>query len=352
MNPFLKFTNCLFFCLLFFSGLAQQTALSNFYQYNWQLQNPAAFDRIYMFDKHKTMMFNATYRNQWAWSTIEGAPVNYSLSFEHIPTRNKCNKCNRVKWGFNAYQDETHAISNTGVYTNFSYYFPLSNQKNKWLHFGISPGLVRYGVDLSKVTFKDQKDIATINDDQLYADFSFGIFYRHQKKFYMGLSVPQTFSLAVASTNKSAPPNNNKLAKERVQHLYFVIGGFINSAKDRRSDNNITIEPSAWLRYVPGITFNTWNTKIPVSGDLSIRAYYNNGGTSGKPLFWVGTGYGTNRNLKLEVGATSSIFNAASMSDSSPDRVRFGISWDLPIGTRSINLGQSLELNIVYAWDY
>ena len=81
MNQFYKYLGAIVGCLFPFISFAQQTALSNFYQYNWQLQNPAAFDRIYIFDKKKTMMFNATYRSQWAWSDIEGAPVNYSLSF-------------------------------------------------------------------------------------------------------------------------------------------------------------------------------------------------------------------------------------------------------------------------------
>jgi len=353
MMDFLKILFLLLICLNGKTVSAQQTSLSNFYQYNWQLLNPAAFDRIYIYDKHKNMMLNATYRNQWAWSGIEGAPANYSLSFENIVAKNNNRRSsNRVKWGFNVFKEETHAISNTGIYGNFSYYFPVFDGKNQWLHFGLSPGLVRYGVDLDKITFKDGKDIANINDDQLYADFSFGIFYRHQKKFYFGISVPQTFSLAIASTNTPAV-SGQKIAKERLQHIYMTIGGFLNSQKRSRGSSNITIEPSLWLRYVPGVTFNTLSSNLPISGDFSVRAYYNKGGRrSGPPLLWLGTGYGTNRNLKFEVGVTPQLFMNVEGDTLGPDRVRFGIGWELPVGTSGVNLGHSLELNLVYAWNY
>ncbi len=333
---------------------AQQTLLSSFHQYSWQLQNPAAFDRIYIYDRHKNMMFNATYRDQWAWSNVEGSPKNYSLSFENIVADQGCRKCTRIKWGFNVFQDETHAIRNTGFHGNFSYYIPISNRKDQWLHFGLNAGMIIYGIDADKIQFKnpDNNLPGQVDFNQRHADFNFGIFYRHQKKFYLGLSTPQIFSPIIDGSNLQTTLNlEESNGFKRIPHVYMIIGGFLNSSQRTRSANNITVEPSLWLRYVPGITYETLGN-LPMSADLSVRAYYNtNKYGSGAPLFWVGTGYGTNQNLKMEVGLTPSIFNMYG-DTVGPDRIRLGISWELPLGTGGVNLGQSLELNLVYAWSY
>lgn len=317
----------------------QQTMLSNFHRYNWQLVNPAAVDRLQMFNQHQTLL-NASVRQQWLG--FEGSPVNYYLSFEHMPHINS-SFSHRIKWGFNVFKDQADQIGSYGISGNFGYYIQLSS-KQKFLHFAISPSLVQYQVNLDEIKFKQATVLAEDDYNRLYADFSFGVFYRqisnrNKAGFYMGLSIPQSFALRLEQREE----DSGIFAPERVRHVYAIAGGFIRPGKY----SPFRFEPSTWLRYVPGLNYSTSFSNLPISMDANLRTYFlYDRGTNNS--VWAGLGYGTNRNMKVEIGVNQSVGQILGDSDG---LMRFAFSWELPLLSDGLNLGQSIELNLTYAWD-
>ena len=334
-NTFFLF---LFLAAFHLNGLAQQTLLNSFYQYNWSQINPAAVDKIQMFDEHQTII-NATARQQWIG--LKGSPLYYHLAFENMPEINN-QYTHRIKWGFSVFKDQTDQIQTLGITINFAYYIQFS--KNKFLHFGISPSLIRYQVNIDEIKFKEEDPLSNVITDQGYTDMNFGVFYRQIDKesktgFYLGLSVPQAFALRFEKKEDSG-----FFAKERVQHINLLAGGFIK--KNYRTV--FAYEPSMLVRYVPGLTYNTLINRLPISADFNLRAYYlYDKGTSNS--YWGGLGYSTNRNLRVEIGLDKNGLFGGDFQDESKVRVAF--SWEIPIINSGLNLGQSLELNIAYAWD-
>lgn len=319
---------------------AQQVGLSAFHRYNWQMVNPAAVDRLQMFNQHQTLL-NSSIRQQWLGFGGK-SPLTGYISFEHMPHINRSFN-HRIKWGFTVFKDQTDQIGSYGISGNFGYYVQLSS-KQKFLHFALSPSLVQYQVNLDDIQFKQQTVLIEEDLNRLYADFSFGIFYRQisnrsKSGFYLGLSVPQSFALNLEKQEES----EGVFVAERVRHVYFVAGGFLKGSRY----SPFRFEPSAWVRYVPGLHYSTTLEALPISMDANLRAYYLNSKGTNNSL-WAGLGYGTNRNLKFEIGINQATGQIIGDSDG---LIRFGFGWDLPVASGGLNLGQSIELNLTYAWD-
>ncbi len=319
---------------------AQRTPFTPFYRYNWQTVNPAAIDRIFMVDNDKTLMVGANYHKQWLG--VEGAPEVYHVSFEHKPVVDRFFP-HPIKWGLQAFGDKTDAIGTVGLYGNFSYYLTLQNSRDRTLHFGISPGVIQYSVDVDKTRFKEADDplAGSFESSKFYGDISFGVFYRDGNRFYLGASVPQTFTLNINDENEDL------FVSERIKkmHLYFVIGGFLSSSdrtyRNYYQQNSFVFEPSLWIRYVPGLTFQTISENIPFSGNMSMRVHYRN-------RMWGSLGYGTDKNLHFEFGVYKPIVFTHNHSG---ELLRIGISYDAPMGSRDLTLGHSLGINIGFAWN-
>ena len=329
---FILITQCLF---------AQRTPFTPFYRYNWQTVNPAAMDRIFMIDNDKTFMVAANYHRQWVG--LEGAPEMYHVSFEHKPVVDRFFR-HPIKWGLQVFSDQTDAIGTVGFYGNFSYYLRMQNSRDRTLHFGISPGFIQYSVDVNNTQFKEEGDPleGSFETNKIYGDVSFGVFYRDGNRFYFGASVPQTFTFNINDENEEGLFVAERLEK---MHLYFVIGGFL-SASDRTyrnyyQQNSWVLEPSLWIRYVPGLTFQTISENIPVSGNLGLRMHYRN-------RMWGSVGYGTDKNLHLEFGVYKPIIFTQNHSG---ELLRIGISYDAPIGSQDFTLGHSLGINVGFAWN-
>ena len=323
---------------------AQRTPYTPFYRYNWQMVNPAAMDRIFMVSNTKTMMLSASYFKQWV--DIDGAPEFYHISYEHKPIVDR-RFPHRIKWGVQAFEDKTDAIGTFGAYANFSYYIEFGNSRDKTLHFGISPGFIQYAVDTKEVRFQEQDEQALemFAESQTFTDFNFGVFYKHSKRFYVGASVPQTFTLNINS------PEDGLFVADRIQkmHFYFVAGGFINGSSNQYSytaNNRWILEPSLWVRYLPGYTYQTISEKTPISGNFNLRMHYRPNQKSAD-LIWGGIGIGTGNSLHLEAGLYK-VFIYTIRDEGT--LARLSLSYDASLGQEVVSLGNSIGINLAFAW--
>ena len=327
----LALLSALFCCANSASLSAQQTSYSAFYRTNWQSVNPAAIDRSYYLKRyHNTTIINAGSRLQWIG--LQGAPVNYFVSAEYCPELD--NNDSNNKFGFTAYGDKTDAISTYGLYGNYSYFFSLPYKDGHILHFGISPGLVVYGVDVSKLRGQDGKPttdrVAMDNKQRVFADFAFGMMYRIKKQFYFGISVPQTFSL-----NLKKRSDTGVFETDRLPHLNLQVGGFIyRGGFDYGLEGpTIVIEPSAIMRIAPGVTFNSvfpsfFNMDANVRVNLMRQRVYG------------GLGVGTNGVLTAEGGFNCNVGEEA--------KLQLGMAYGIPAFQKYLRLGHSVEVNLSY----
>lgn len=335
MIPRLR-TNWMLSLLFGLSGLsvsAQQTPYSIFYRSNWQFINPAAIDRShYLSRNHNEMVLNAGFRQQWIG--LEGAPLFYFVSAEYCPIQN-----NRAmpgnKFGITAFGDKTDAIGTYGLYGNYSRFIPIPYSRGHTLHIGLSTGVLLYQVNQSKIRLQNQNDpVLADQGGQTYVDFAVGVMYRVRKEFYIGLSIPQTFTLDFQNRDSAS----GIFATERVRHIYLNIGGFIqrgefdygNPLPDQRM---LVIEPSCWIRYIPGVTYSTFIKNFPFSIDANLRVHY-------RQKFWAGGGYGTNGMLNAEFG-----IGRATENDT---RWQVGLAYGIPVGKKYLSLGHSAELTLGY----
>lgn len=333
----MKKTALLFYALSCITGLleAQQTDLSSLYRYNWQVLNPAAINYTYLEDKRQKYMANAAYRNQWLG--FEGSPASYNLRFEYLP------ESDNIKVGAFAMGDRTGAIGTYSVYGNFAYIIYFSNiDVEQYLSVGLNLGGVQYSVNLDELRF--QQDQPSLIEEgvtnQVYADMALGCFYRWKRlnsrapddaifrEFYAGFSVPQTFVLDLFK------PDDGAFDLDRIQHYYTLAGGVFNVNKA------IDLEPSLWLRYVPESTFQTLFANAPFSGDLNVRARFQN-------KFWIGSGYSTNQLMHFELGFN--IGKGEYLNDSKDYLFTLGLAYDAPLGGNN-RLPGSLEISLAIGW--
>ena len=309
----------------------QQTPFLHFFQQNWVWVNPAAVDKSFMFQEQNPFILHASYREQWIG--VEGAPRNYYIGFEHKPAGDE-----NFKWGFQFFNERTGNIATYGGFFNYAYSIKFRNTRSKRLHFGLNAGIVRYGIDPSTLKLRDPGDpIETNIDDIIYTDFSIGVFYQDNRQFYVGLSVPQTFSLDLDADNDSG-----SVVPERVPHIYFVAGGFIGESQYCGGcEPNFLFEPSIWVRYTPGVTYYSTVDNLPVSADFNIRAYL-------RRQFWLGAGFSTNQYISVDFGINKAI---GGLLGETEDRIRLGLGYNLPIPGERLQLGHSLELSLGYSWN-
>jgi hypothetical protein len=117
-------------------------------------------------------------------------------------------------------------------------------------------------------------------------------------------------------------------------------GGFIESQIEG------IIEPSIWIRYAPGLGYQTLGANIPLSTDLNLR--YHSYGRRDEMTFWTGGGVSTSKYFHVEAGMHLPL--GALLNDPS-DKVSMGITLSFPFAQNGLNLGNSAELTIAYAMD-
>lgn len=320
-----------FYCLIL---NAQLTPYQSFFQYNWQIINPAAIDKSYIYDEPREFIVSASYRKQWFG--VANSPETYFVSVEHKSSGTKNRFSSGVKYGFQAYRDKADDLSHNGFYGNFSYYFPIASS-GKFIHIGTTVGFLWQQLNLNPNDFKVPEQSGFELPSRNFFDVNVGIFYRDKRKFYAGISIPQLLSL---DFNDGFAPSEER----QTQKFYnLILGGFIDSDTYDRFGNGSTwvIEPSIWLRYTPGLTFQSLINDRPFSGDANLKFHYNQ-------TIWFGSGYSTNQFLNLEFGIGKELDGGVYGHNS--DKITIGASWQIPTGNRHVRLGNSFEIRLAYSW--
>lgn len=327
-----------FQCVTLFGLLsAQQTPYTAFYRQNWSLVNPAAVDPWSAADPgdwNRTTMFSVGFRQQGIDSDIEAAPVQGAAAFEITPDLRSRNLPGIYKGGFAILKDRAASISTLGVYGTFSYGWRAGTEG--LFNIGAAAGWIQYGADRSALQNYDPGD-PVINDAGMrwQPDFSIGVFYRNNSA-YAGLSMPQTLSNFISSSRKP--------------HVYLLAGKMmpLHTA-------DALFEPSIWLRWTPGLEYESIRNSLPFSADLNARFWISAGHEyqTKRRKIWFGSGIGTVLNLNLETGVEILRMREAPGHNLSGQmqRIRIGMAGSFPIFSRRGPLGKAVEVTAAFAFN-
>lgn len=313
---------------------AQQLTNYSFSSYNWQLFNPAAINYLNTAGAEQNIFLDASYRKQWLG--VKEAPVAYNVRFEKVPNIGSFSYRDDapVKFGLYLTQDKADAISNTGVYGNFAYIIQMGS--DNFLSIGLNAGAFQYKLQSDKINFRDVSDPSAVNQNQWHADFALGAFFVAKERFYVGLSVPQTFNFKLSDRN----PEEGFFDTERVPHVYLMGGGFIPISSNRRSKS--FIEPSILLRYVNGINNIGLISNSPLSADFNLKLQMNS-------VLWGGVGFGTSKNLHFELGTF--LKTGGYSRRGGGNALKIGLAYDYPLGFNGLQLGQTAEIVLGMAFN-
>ncbi len=302
-----------------FEAAGQQLPVFSIYRDQWNAINPAAFSNNYLVNQ-KQATVSATYRRQW-WNIDEG-PQTQVLNAEWI------SKAKNIALGGHVINDRAGKLGQTGAYAHYAYRMDLGRRTAQTLSVGLAAGVVQYRARINDIRFPDPSGVTALEDRIIYPDFSLGIFYHYADRFYAGISVPQVFGLSPAFS-----ADGQTLAVQRKPHVYAVIGKYFDSWL---GNSTSFVEPSLWLKYVPG---------APLNADLNVRMQISD-------LFWGGVGSGlgfgetTSWTMRLEAGMVLGeqvqIRNA---------QWKIGLGYDWPVAPSPLTqLGSALEAHLVFSW--
>ncbi|PHN01682.1 PorP/SprF family type IX secretion system membrane protein [Flavilitoribacter nigricans] len=301
---------------------AQQLPAFTIYRDHWNVINPASLSNNYLVNEWY-FSAGASYRQQW-WNA-EGSPNTQVLNFEAVLP-----EYDQIVTGGHIIRHQTGLIDQTGLYGQFAYRIEMGRRTEQALVFGLNAGIVQYRANLSDIQFADA-ELGPLERDLIYhPDFSLGAFYYHSDLFYAGISVPQVFGLNTTFRDTT----NNEFNIQRIQHMYGVVGGYIPVSWFGTEAS--FLEPSAWIRYVPG---------SPVSIDANLRYQISD-------FYWVGLGAGSgtgaafSARLHLETGMI-----LGESLNIYAGQFKIGIGFDIPLGVYRSAFGNSAELNLIYSWE-
>lgn len=165
-----------FTLLLSFAVYAQQDPQFTNYMYNTTAVNPA-----YTGSRGMASVFGL-HRSQWVG--LEGAPTTNMLSV-HTPIQNS-----KVGIGLNFVNDKLGVTQENEVSLNFSYTLDLDNRDSK-LSLGLKVSANMLDVDYDRLNVYDSNDVIFKSNisNQFSPNVGAGIYY-HNKKSYLGISVP------------------------------------------------------------------------------------------------------------------------------------------------------------------
>jgi type IX secretion system PorP/SprF family membrane protein len=191
------------------------------------------------------------------WTGIIDAPRTYMLTL-HGPISNM-----NMGLGMNLYTDIVGPTRRTGLSFAYGYHLKLDEQNN--LSFGLSAGILQWGIDGHKITLREEGDTQLLSTYQtaIVPDFGAGVYFYKKKSYYAGISLPQ-FHQAPIKLYPGTYKNSRLATQLNVNGGYtFVI------------DDNFSVEPSLLLKY-------QW--PAPAKIDLGVRGIY-------KDMMWLGGVY-------------------------------------------------------------
>ncbi|MEM9991703.1 MAG: PorP/SprF family type IX secretion system membrane protein [Bacteroidota bacterium] len=307
--------------LLLFVGIstvqAQQLSLFTQYREHNTVINPAAISSDFLAFGHNAS-FGLSYRLQWA--EYAGSPRTQLLRGEYMTTDYNVN----LLVGGHIMRDQAGAFGSTGIYGRLAGIIS-GDPEYSGLSLGLSVGAVQYSVLTGDLRVRDEGDIlAVANQSQMHPDVGVGIYaYTYLDAgpdggyLYGGISVPQAIGLDLNFTDE-----NENFQIKRIQHVFANIGlmSFL------RDDN--FIEPSIWLKYVPG---------APINADFNIRYQFSEN-------LWIGTGMSTAKNAHIEAGLL--VGDVISYGRN----LKIGYGFDYSFTSFGPTVGATHEINIAFAF--
>jgi type IX secretion system PorP/SprF family membrane protein len=254
---------------------AQQIPLFTQYREAHGAINPASINQDF-FTNHHTKSFGVSYRQQW--TELKNPPTTQILRGEYFAANQQGVA---LLTGGYLMNDQTGPTGFTGLYGRIGGVI-TSDADYSGLSIALSAGAVQYRIKTTDLKLRDPNDIQAQQDRmQIYPDVGMGVFYYQKLNgnfdddyIYGGLSIPQVLGLDL-----NFPNGNGTFSTKRIQHYYANVGWYHIMGESM-------FEPSAWIRYVPG---------VPISIDLNAR--YQMGAN-----FWLGAGTSLSGNIHLETG--------------------------------------------------
>ena len=215
---------------------AQQEPMYTHYMYNTLVINPAYAG------SRDALSLTGLHRSQWVG--FEGAPSTQTFTM-HAPLKNY-----PVGLGLSVSNDKIGPVSNTSLFTDFSYIMRLT-EKSK-LALGLSAGVNMHQSRLNSLDTDQQNDIVFQNNinNRITPDFGFGVYYSRER-FYAGLSAPGLLQNKLAVAYQ---PDGSALVAREQRHYFFIAGAMI------RMTDNLAFKPTTFVKVTAG---------APVQADLT-----------------------------------------------------------------------------------
>jgi type IX secretion system PorP/SprF family membrane protein len=243
---------------LFFASLsgaqAQQDAQFSQYMFNQQYLNPAVvgLDTNYI---HTGLIFRQQWLGYKATFDDGGAPSSTVLSINAPIKRAKSGI------GLHLVYDVIGPVTNTEIQLSYAYHIPIKNGR---FSIGLRAGMYNQSTDFSKFRPVDRDDPLLSNAgriNQFVPDFSLGV-YLSKPTYFVGASMnhlsQSEISYATSFTFASLKQSLN------------VVGGY-----NWAINENITIMPSALVRFLPSDISNTLSYEATILGNYETKARNN-----------------------------------------------------------------------------
>lgn len=245
--------------------------------------------------------FEVKSNNRIQWVGINDAPRTFLLSV-HGPIKSM-----NMGLGGAIFSDVTGPTSRTGAYLSYAYHLKLSPSLK--LGMGLSMGLLQFRIDGTKITLRDDGDVALGNYVQTVytADATFG-FNLYHKNFNVGFSAPQIIG------NKLDFYEASESTQSSLARHFMLMGSYTFHI-----GNDFDIQPSVLLKYV---------NPTPLQIDGGVKFSY-------REMVWLGATYRHDDAVSVVAGYTHKNF------------VMFAYSYDIPMsnlknyssGTHEVMIG-------------
>lgn len=214
--------------------------------------------------------FEVRSNQRMQWVGITDAPRTFTLS-AHGPLKNK-----NMGVGGYIYTDIVGPTRRIGFQGSYAYHLQLSDDLR--LSLSLSGGLQQFAVDGSKITTKQEGDVAISSGVQsaLLPDAKFG-FHLYGENFFFGASAPQLLQNQLRFFDGYDEPIS------RLEDHYFAIAGYRFDITD-----DFSIEPAFMAKYV---------SPVPPQFDIMTRIIY-------KDQIWIGASFRTEDAFSAMLGFT------------------------------------------------
>lgn len=195
--------------------------------------------------------------NRHQWVGINDAPRTYMMTLQGAMKNPK------MGLGMNLYSDIVGPTRRTGISFSYAYHLKLTEQYK--LSFGLSAGVMQWGIDGNKITLHDQDDQQLIASYKTapVPDLGAGVYFHQKDRFYLGIALPQMYKAPISLYTGAV--KNSRLSTQ-----LNINGGYMLDI-----DDNFSVEPSFLIKY---------EKPAPMKIDVGVRAIY-------QKQVWLGVVY-------------------------------------------------------------